>query len=86
MQAQIEDGCLTEIEIENVSREVESQLVDLVKVMEMEYSFNEAVNSYDSTGGVAYAVIYDFTHIEGDTRYELAHHMRLINCTNASRR
>ena len=70
--------------MENVSREVESQLVDLVNVMEMEYSFNDALNAYDSTRGVAYAVISDFTHIEGGTRYQLASHLRSVNYLDIS--
>ena len=76
---------MKDIEIENVAKAVENNLEHLVKEMEMEYSVREAVNSLDSTRGIAYTVISDFAHVEhGGTRHKLAKFLRSANLTNTS--
>lgn len=85
---QIDDGPLTDNEIENVSSEVEQGggLMDLVKEMEMEYSLDEATHARGSSRRLAYAVISDFAENENGTRYNLARFLRSANWSDLSRR
>ena len=63
----IEDGPLTETEVKLISIE---SLRELVKIMEMEYSFNEVVSACDNREP-SYTVLFDYA-VRGGTRYELA--------------
>ena len=65
----IEDGSLTQNEIENVSLNLETCVTDLVKEMEMEYSCKKAK---ESSQGLAHGVISDFAMKEDGKRYHLA--------------
>ena len=66
----IEDGPLTETEVKLISIEIKESLRELVKIMEMEYSFNEVVSACDIREP-SYTVLFDYA-VRGGTRYELA--------------
>lgn len=83
---ELKDDALTEIEIENVSKEISDDRVeDLVREMEMEYSLEEAKKDRPSQG-LAYAVISDFVENEDGTRYKLAQFLKSANFVNTSRK
>ena len=83
----IEDGPLTPIEIENVSREVERDVEDLVREMEMECSLDRAKSARQPPSrGLAYAVISDFAASKEKTRYELAQHLQSAKLLDTSQK
>ena len=57
-----------------VVNEIKNGLREFVEVMEMEYSFTEAVNACDSKEPL-YTVLFDYA-VHGGTRYELAQFLR----------
>ena len=73
---QVKDGPLTETEVEYISREVESGLMDLVLEMEMEYCLDEEITSHNPSGNLAYALLSHYAQIEGGTCYKLAEYLR----------
>ena len=82
--ASIDDGPLTETEVKLIAREIEDGLRELVEVMEMEYSFIEAVKACDSEEP-PYTVLSDYA-AQGGTRYELAQFLRDAKYVNLSRK
>ena len=85
LQAYIEDGRLTKSETENVSREVENRLGDLVMEMEMVYSFSEAVNCLNPSPDPSKSVITDFAEGNDGTRYRLAEFLTAAKFHNTSK-
>lgn len=84
---QIEDGPLTKNEVENVSKGIECGcLEDLVEVMEMQYSLEEAKKAQDRSKSLAHAVISDFAKRERETRYKLAQFLQAANFIDTSQR
>ena len=69
---QVEDGPLTDIEVEYISREVESGLMDLVLEMEMEYCLDEELTSHNPSEYLAYALVSGYAEREHGTRSKLA--------------
>ena len=57
-------------EVKLISIEIKESLRELVKIMEMEYSFNEVVSACDNREP-SYTVLLDYA-VRGGTRYELA--------------
>ena len=77
---------MTGIEVEYISREVESGLMDLVLEMEMEYCLDEELTSHNASGNLAYALLSHYAQIEGGTCYKLAKYLRSAKLTNTYRR
>ena len=66
--------------MENVSKDVQRGcLEDLVRVMEMEYSLDEAKRAQYRSKGLAHAVISDYAKKERETRHKLAHFLKTAN-------
>ena len=83
----IEDGPLTPVEIENVSREVEMDVEDLVREMELEYSLDKAKSAQQHPSrGLAYVVISDFAASKEKTRYELARYLQSAKLLDTSQK
>ena len=77
---------MTGIEVEYISREVESGLMDLVLEMEMEYCLDEEITSHNPSGNLAYALLSHYAQIEGGTRSMLAKYLRSAGFFTTSRR
>ena len=72
--ASVDDGPVTETEVELIANEIKDGLRELVKVMEMEYCYNEVENARD-TREPSYAILSEYA-IYGGTRYEFAQFLR----------
>ena len=77
---------MTGIEVEYISREVESGLMDLVLEMEMEYCLDEELTSHNPSGNLAYALLSHYAQIEGGTCYKLSKYLRSAKLTKTYRR
>ena len=83
LSCQVEDGPLTGIEVEYISREVESGLMDLVLEMEMEYCLDEELTSHNPSDYLAYALLSGF---ERGTCSKLAKYLYSAGFFTTSRR
>ena len=83
---QVEDGPLTDIEVEYISREVESGLMDLVLEMEMEYCLDEELTSHNPSGNLAYALFSGYAEIERGTRSKLAKYLQTAGFSPTSQK
>ena len=82
----MEDGPLIGIEVEYISREVESGLMDLVLEMEMEYCLDEEITSHNPSEYLAHALVSGYAEIERGTRSKLAKYLYSAGFFTTSRR
>ena len=82
----MEDGPLTDIEVEYISREVESGLMDLVLEMEMEYCLDEEITSHNPSGNLAYALVSGYAEREHGTRSKLAKYLQTAGFSPTSQK
>lgn len=70
-----------------MSREVERDVEDLVREMEMEYSLDEAKRARQHPSrGLAYSVISEFAASKPKTRYELAQYLKSAQLLDTSQK